>query len=70
MLKTGKREQMGERTLTTKQEEAQQGATLFNKTLRSRIGSMGTGEEGRRQEDTANLMEPMEECHRDKDLKE
>ena len=68
MLKIGKKERMVERMVTTKQEEAQLGATSFNKTLRCRTGSMGTGEEGRRQEDTANLMEPMEECHRDKDL--
>ena len=68
MLKIGKKERMVERMETTKQEEAQLGATSFNKILRCTTGSMGTGEEGRRQEDTAKPMEPMEECHKDKDF--
>ena len=70
MLKIGKKERMVERMVTTKQEEAQLGATSFNKILRCRTGSMGTGEEGRRREDTGNNMELIEEYHRDKDLRE
>ena len=67
-LKIEKKEQMIKHMGTTKQEEVQLGATSFNKTLRCTTGSMGTGEEGRRQEDTAKPMELMEECHKDKDF--
>ena len=66
MLKIEKKEQAVEHMGTTKQEETQLGVTSFNKIPRCTTSSVGTEEEGKRQEDTVNPMGPMEEHHKGK----
>ena len=70
MPKIGKKEQATEDTTTKKEVEAQLEVTLFNKPLEATISLVVTEEEGKHQEDTESLTEPMEERHRDQGSQE
>ena len=67
MPKTGKKELIVEGIAVRGEVEIQLEATLYSRIQEIPIHLVATEEEGKRQGDTGDPMEPMEEHHRDKD---
>ena len=67
MPKTGKKELIIEDIVVREEAETQLEATLYNRIQEIQMLLVATEVEGKLQVDTGDLMEPMEEHHRDKD---
>ena len=70
MQRTGKKELIIEDIVVREEVEIQLEITLYSKIQEISIPSWGIEVEGKRQADTVDPMEPMEEHHRDKDSQE
>ena len=70
MQKTGKKELIIEDIVVREEAETQLEATLYNRIQEIQMPLVAIEVEGKLQVDTGDLMEPMEEHHRDRDSQE